>query len=508
MACIAPFATLWAPGDNVLPTYPWSDYTTFQLPVHEFIRDEIRAGSVPLWIPWLGNGTPLHAGQQAGIFYPGLSLPLLFAPANTALKFALLVHIALAFGGEYRLARLLGAQRAGATLGAATLTQSGYLINHLMAGHVGNVIGTSLIPWFLCAIILLLDAPGPVRAALVAATGAALVLGAHPQIAYYAALLAVAWTLGSLTAPRGSVSRGRQLAWATGAALLAVVVSAVQWVPTLELVRDGLGESLRGDKGFASMYAMTTLDWVRLIVPGIAGDPMSGKPVAGYAEFFHERVMYIGAVAPFFVVYTLTRLRVDRWQWGAAALIAIGLIMALGDATPWFRLASQIVPGWQMFRCPCRVFAVVTPLVGLLAARGLDAWLAHEPPGWRRRRWLLPATLWLAATLTLLPDTRAGQLTPLAAVAHAWSHARSELIEALLFLVATAAVLGAAAHLRQRSGRCWFSRWRWPTSATTTPRISFWPMSLRSTCLPSYCASIHPSASPRRRIIRASRWPS
>ncbi|HVC93826.1 MAG TPA: hypothetical protein VND64_09050, partial [Pirellulales bacterium] len=108
VACLLPFGPLLSPNDDVLPYFAWSDYLAYQLPVHEFIRAELLRGEFPLWIPWLANGTPLHANQQVGVFYPLWLGLLAIAPANQALKVGLFLHLAACFAGQYRLARVLG----------------------------------------------------------------------------------------------------------------------------------------------------------------------------------------------------------------------------------------------------------------------------------------------------------------------------------------------------------------------------------------------------------------
>ncbi len=53
--------------------YPW----------RKFAFDMIRTGQLPLWNPYLGNGTPLIANYQSAIFYPpnwlSLILPLAYS---------------------------------------------------------------------------------------------------------------------------------------------------------------------------------------------------------------------------------------------------------------------------------------------------------------------------------------------------------------------------------------------------------------------------------------------
>ena len=373
-AALVPFASLAMPDDRVLPYYEWSDYAAYHLPVHEFIREEFLACRVPLWIPWLGNGTPLHASQQAGVFYPGVSLLLLLFPANYALRLALVLHLGLAFLGQYRLCRALGTSALAASLGALAVVQGGFMVNHLVAGHVNVVIGGALVPWFLWALVRLLDAPGACRAALAAVVGSAFALGSHPQVSYYALLAGTAWVAGSLAFARaGAAHRLRAVGWVTLSGLLAAAIGSVQTLPSLELVGDGRSGSPRGDVAFAADYALDGLDLARLLAPNVAGNPFLRLPALGRNDFFHERVCYMGLVTLALAAYGLTRAKAALWQWGAAAAVLVGLAIALGRTTPWFSWIGGFTPGLFWFRCPGRAFAVIAPLVALLAARGCDA---------------------------------------------------------------------------------------------------------------------------------------
>lgn len=434
IAALAPFYALALPGDTVPPYFEWSDYVSLQLPAHEFIRDELRAGRVPLWIPWVGCGTPLHASQQAAVFYPGLTLPLILFTANDALKLCLLAHLALAYAGQYRLCRSLGASAPAASLAALVVAQCGFMVNHLMAGHVTMVVVAALVPWFLWALVRLLDSPGPGRAALAGAAGGAIAFACHPQIAYYALLLGAAWAAGWFAFAPRSAPRGRAAAWLGIAAVVAALTGAVQILPSAELVLDGHAVSQRGDQTFAVNFAFDALDLARLALPNLAGNPFVGSPQVSDGDFFHEHVAYLGLGAWALAGFGLSRVSARRWQWGAALLALFGLAIALGDSAPWFSLLGRVVPGMFWFRCPGRVFAIVTPLVGLLAARGFDAAISGERCVPVRRLWPFLA-LTLAAAAVLLPAF-VGERAALAwgeLFEHAWSTGRQELLAQALF---------------------------------------------------------------------------
>ena len=394
---LVPFLPLLCPDDRVFAANEYVDYASFYLPIREFARDEFRNGRFPAWIPWLGCGLPLHASGQPALCYP-LATPLLvLLPVNFAMRCALFGHLAFCFAGQYRLARALGVSRASSSFAGIIPTQSGYVIAHLMAGHVNHVIAFGLTPWVFVAIVRHLRQPSATAALALAVAGALLVLSGHPQPAYYVVFIGGLWGLGSLIAGDASQHRLRCVGWTLLALTIALLLASIQLLPTFELLRNNGGTSERGTAEFANMFAMDSFDLLHFLMPNLRGNPFAGLPDFPGYFFYHERAGYVGLATLILGLYTLTRASSKRWEWGASVFILLSLVIALGTSTPLFGLIGKAIPGLFMFRCPGRIVAVVSVLAGLIAARGLDVALAAAPMASGARLMLPLGVIWLAA---------------------------------------------------------------------------------------------------------------
>lgn len=227
-------------------------------------------------------------------------------------------------------------------------------------------------------------------------------------------LFAFLWTLGSLAYGAAGAARLRCLGWGTVASACGVLLGGAQLLPALELTLGGISQSERGTFDYASQYALNAIDLARLVVPGAMGNPFCGLPRLDEMDFVHERVGYVGLLPLALAVYGLTRRSCARWQWGVAGMVLLGLAAALGKNSPLFDPLASFVPGLSLFRCPGRVFSVLTVLIALLAGRGLDDWAAAAPRG----RW--PAWLGLTAgALAVVAQAAFGSRA--VAASHDWS---------------------------------------------------------------------------------------
>ncbi|HQU42623.1 MAG TPA: YfhO family protein [Pirellulales bacterium] len=373
VCCMFPFLPLLAPDGRVIPENPWCDYASFQLPIRIFARDEMLAGRFPLWCPYIGCGAPLHAGEQASLCYPLITPLVLASGAAYGIKASLFLHVAIGFFGAYLLARRLGLSRVAGAFAALVTSWSAFPVCHLMAGHVTIVVQYALAAWVLLGVKLLSERPGALPAVMLATVVGCCVLAGQPQILYYILLFSTLWLAGSLWIGEASAHRGQCLAWGAAAALLSAMISCVQLLPTLELTHDGLDHTRRGALAYASDYALDGGDVFRLWLPGALGNPFVGTPSYVPGEHYHERVVYVGVLTPLLALLGLSRRTAARWQWGAAWLVVLALIISLGNNTPLFAGLGQALPGLLLFRCPGRIFCIASLLAALLAGRGLDA---------------------------------------------------------------------------------------------------------------------------------------
>src|SRR5579872_7323285 len=381
---LVPFLSLVISNDRVFATHEHCDYTTFYLPVREFARDELRNGRFPLWIPWLGGGLPLHATQQAALCNPILT-PLI---------------LALCFSGQYRLARVFGASRAAASCAAVILTQSAFAVAHMMAGHVNQLFAFGAMPWLFLALVRHLRDANLGSGMFLAAIGSLLILSGHPQLHYYTVLIGFARWAGSLLFGIGSHHRLRCIGWTVAAVAVAMLIGLTQIIPTLELMRDNGRTSDRETANYAIAFALNRLDLLHFLMPNLRGNPFLGIPDYSSYYFFHERAGYLGLTAIVFAIFALSRETTARWDWGAATLIFLCILVALGPATSFFGILGKFVPGLNYFRCPGRILSVGSVFASLLTARGLDAAVRGEPRAGPRGLGVFVATLFLAGNGT------------------------------------------------------------------------------------------------------------
>jgi hypothetical protein len=433
-----------------------SDLLAEHIPAKRFlVRSWQETGELPLWCPQSFAGSPFVHDPQVAVFYPPhwalLLLPEEYVGAG--LSWLIVLHVMIAGWGTYACARGQGLGGPASLVAACGFMLAGKWMLHLLAAGHYITVGLAWLPWVLLLLEGAIRRRSFWRATAAGAVFGLLVLGTHPQWAFYAGLFLALWTLGTAlwSEPRtersgvsgAAVERrllrcararlGPVLCWAgygAWAAVLALALAAVQLLPTLEAA----AHSTRAT-GVASDEILE--GGVRSLL-FFVGPALKAKPTCLIWEDrggFGLLWVVAAALAPL-----LCRGRV-RYQAGVCLVL---ILFALGGA-----ILFQSLPGFRVFRQPARMLLVVTLPVALLAGsttQALFTGLAVEArarcryelvrlavaatilaggfavrlvlqgdPPWPHVYWLtllvtVPAAFWVLGTDASVLGARAGQL--------------------------------------------------------------------------------------------------
>jgi hypothetical protein len=219
-----------------------------------------------------------------------------------------------------------------------------------------------------------LAAPTLKGGVLLAVVLAMLFLAGAPQYVFFAGLLVFArlvhYILFSVDGRRDRALRAlRCSAWL----LLGLAFCAPQLFPTLELIGQMHRSSLDDYSESTSYFMENSLspkELGGLVFPLSRGNPLNWEACGfvGGAVLLLTLGIYLGK-------------HPQRHLWAAVA--ALGLILALGDAVPFYSGFAKVVPGAGWFRGPGRYLLLFTLAMAGLAGLGFEAVWNRGPRGFR-----------------------------------------------------------------------------------------------------------------------------
>ena len=338
-----------------------------------FVR-AVAAGSWPVWDPTLGFGQPLLANSSAQVLYPLTWLNLVIRPWWYYTIFVV-AHLVLSGAGAYVAGRRLECSRFAALTGAMLWTASGPFISLTILWH--HFAGAAWLPWTVVAALALAAGRNTRSALALAGVLAAQQLAGSFEMSAMGVLAASAVILRELAWPRpwANASDRRLLVRASGAFVLALGLSAGQWMATLEAAAHSGRRSLpREIRTYWSVHPVSIPD---LVLPGFSGDAPVSPEVRkqlfeGREPFLASLYLGLPTVSLVFAAF-LDRGR-RRTPWFLAGAAALALLVALGRHAPFYDLLVAVAPPLKAFRYPVKAMVLVALPWCLLAAMGIDAW--------------------------------------------------------------------------------------------------------------------------------------
>ncbi len=356
----------------------WEDFLHQYYAFRSFAATSLASGTIPLWNPYTFNGMPFQADIQSAIFYlPNLFLTL-FAGGGTLhywwVEFSIVAHFALAGSCMYLLARSLRLERAYAAFAGLVYCFSGFMVGHLI--HQGFIYQAA---WFPLVFLFFREGLHERRLRPIIVCGLVLghaILAGAPQVTLYIVLFLFAYFVYELVqVPR--VGRLREMVrvslLAAGPIIIAVLVTAVQLLPTLELAPLSQRADITYEKAAEGSLASAQL--ITLAVPkyfGASGAQGSTFLFPGLAYWqYWETTAYFGIGALALACIGLISLIRERFTLFLGFMIAFGLLYALGSNSFLHRFFHEYVPGFDTFRVPGRMVLYFDFAGAILAAFGL-----------------------------------------------------------------------------------------------------------------------------------------
>jgi hypothetical protein len=365
-----------------LPDYgiPW-DIVDSHFTAQSFFSQWVRRGVFPLWNPHVTMGYPIAGDMALSPFYPPTVLSWLVPVGGPfhfkVLEIVLILHVLLAGVGAFLLCRYLRLDFLPALFGGLVFMFGGFF--PVRMSHEGWVKTAAWTPLVLLLFMRAVETRS--RRALLGCAGAfaMMILAGFWQHCLYTAYLLGAWLLWT-TLPRIPKTGFRPLL--DGTARLALVIAAaagfaaIQVLPAVELAAHAARSKLTFED--SAQGAIHVLSLATVILPDLYR-PAANQDISGNFSDPSMIHLYTGMfVLAFAWVGARTCTAPHRHRGFFIALGLISLALTLGAASPVYRIAFDVLPGFAMFRRPWAFYLFVVLSLAVLGAIGLQAALAAD----------------------------------------------------------------------------------------------------------------------------------
>jgi hypothetical protein len=335
-----------------------SDITFQMIPWRAALRQAVANGEWPLLNRFEACGDVLAGEAQPAPFSPFTLLALLL-PVAASFGFTSAMAFFLAALGAYLLARELRCSETAALVAAAVFTLSAPIALQILS-PLG--FGWALLPLVVMAARRVVDTPS-IRSALILTAALTLeALQGHPETLLHVTALGAVCGIFELLR-RGRTQRGRAIACAVTAGIVALLLSAIALLPFLEAGRQTVEHHIRTD-----FFAKSPLR----VAAGLPRAALLSDLLPFARDSFRHFLMAraeAGSIALALAAFALWGSRA-RERWFFASL---GLFCLLASANAW--PVAQLLHRLPLFNLALndRLASAVPLCIAVLAAFAIDA---------------------------------------------------------------------------------------------------------------------------------------
>lgn len=373
---------MWA--GKFLAQAPWSDQASTGYAFRAWAAHQWHAtGHIPLWNPEIFGGMPFVAAMHGDIFYPTAWLRLVL-PTWLAMDLGFVVHYVLAGFFLYLLLRQFGVSWAGSVVGGLGYQLSGVVASLVSPGHDGKLFVSALFPLALLLLHVGFKKDRWEAFGLLAVVVGLAALSPHPQMLYYMLLacglfaLYLAFGTGGPQPVKPALAK---LGLALAAVMVGFGIGMIQFLPFFAYIPfSPRAESYYGFEQAASF----AIPWAHLPefflarFTGMSQNNTYWGP--NYPIKLHSEYLGLPIVA-LAVLGALDRGR-RRLVWWLGGIGLLFMLVALGSSTPFYRLWWSVMPFMKKVRAPGMAFYIVSFVVCVFAAFGVERLERGEGKRW------------------------------------------------------------------------------------------------------------------------------
>lgn len=364
------FSRLFYPSPSffITPEFASSDIVNFDIPRKAFLSESFKNLTVPLWNKNIGTGFPLFAEATIGTFFIPNLLLFSLLPYWLAFNLGYILSFLLTAAGLYYLAKKLKFSPLNSFFISLVFTFSGLMITRI--NHFAVLQTISLMPWLFLLAIYFLETGKLKFYFLFIFLLAQQIFAGFIQttiLTYFLIAIYISF-IGKLKIKKIL----RNLGWLFFALLFAITLTAVQILPTIELVKHS--NRAQGLSLTTAIYFSYPLkQFITYLNPFLLGKPSDGS-YPHYSKnggsIFWENTGYIGIIPLVFVIISLINISKNRTIRIFVLVLFLSLLLMLGKFSPAYFLFS-IFP-FNYLRVPSRFIIPATLSLTILAGFGLQ----------------------------------------------------------------------------------------------------------------------------------------
>ena len=399
----------------------YRDYNLITYPYRYFLGQTFNQGAIPYWIQHSSGGMPFMAAFHPGVFYPP-SLLFFLDDTTYALNLFYVMHFMIMGVFTFLLARCWNISLIAALCCGITAMLSGFIIaSTLVSNFFMSAVWLPMVFWMFHRFWTRRHRGYFVGLVLAIAIQT---LAACPEISAMTLLLLTAHSLYFLPRSPGFAGMARMAVALVSATLLALGLSALQLLPTAQLVKhsfrsgglsydDHAGWSMKPDKLLTllvspdyeghferPLYSMQAFDASDSMpdngtssgpVTAAARPPDKISELATLNSVGFLQTYYMGLIGAFFVFMGFLFRREKAVMFWLVVFL-IGVFLAFGKYNPVYKIIYYAVPFLSLFRYPEKFIFISTFATVFLTGYGLDCLMRYT----RERRlklFLIPALL-------------------------------------------------------------------------------------------------------------------